>query len=87
MPRSREHEETPAAGRETNAEGPKKHIYVHVYKFPLRDVCYVKIPGLTQVDEKGHQSNTAVATAYLCWVENGQRKSRTGVPVDHCYLL
>ena len=29
--RSREHEERPTAARETNAEGPKKNIYIHSY--------------------------------------------------------
>ena len=26
-----------------------------------------EIPGVTQVDEKGHEGNTAVVTANLCW--------------------
>ena len=25
-----------------------------------------EIPGVTQVDEKGHEGNTAVVTAYIC---------------------
>ena len=43
-----------------------------------------EIPGVAQV-EKGHAGNTAVATAYLCWVKHGRRSSRTGVPVDYYY--
>ena len=31
VPRSREYEERPAAGREKNAEGPKKYNYICVY--------------------------------------------------------
>ena len=40
---------------------------------------------MTQVDEKGHEGNTAVVvTAYLCWRKHGQRNSRTGgAPVDY----
>ena len=64
-----------------NAEGPKKHIYTCVQGF--RDVLKW-IPGVTQV-ENGHAGNTAVATAYLCWVKHGNRNSRTGVPVDYYY--
>ena len=41
-----------------------------------------EIPGVTQV-ENGHAGNTAVATAYLCWVKHGHRSSRTGVPADY----
>ena len=26
-----------------------------------------EIPGVTQVDEKGHEGNTALVTAYMCW--------------------
>ena len=29
-----------------------------------------EIPGLTQV-EKGHEGNTAVVTAYTCWMKHG----------------
>ena len=55
-----------------------------MYKVPFRDVCRSEIPGVTQV-EKGHAGNTAVATAYLCWVKHGNRSSRTGVPADYYY--
>ena len=34
VPRSRDHEERPAAGREKNAEGWKKHIYIYVQGSP-----------------------------------------------------
>ena len=45
-------------------------------------------PGVTQVDEKGHEGNTAVVTAYLCWRKHGQRNSRAGgVPADYYYSL
>ena len=36
-----------------------------------------EIPGVTQVDEKGHEGNTAVVTAHLCWRKHGQRNSKT----------
>ena len=42
--RSRQHGERPAAGREKNAEGPKKHSYIYV-KVPLRDASNVKSQG------------------------------------------
>ena len=47
MRRSREHEERPVAGREKNAEGAKKHIYIYIYmyKVPFRDLCHVKSRG------------------------------------------
>ena len=34
VPRSRQHEDRPAAGKENNGEGPKKRIYVHVQGSP-----------------------------------------------------
>ena len=31
-----------------------------------------EIPGVTQVDEKGHEGNTAaVVTGYICWRKHG----------------
>ena len=40
-----------------------------------------EIPGVAQVDEKGHEGNTVqVVTAHLCWRNHGQINSRTGVP-------
>ena len=30
-----------------------------------------EIPGVTQVDQKGHERKTAVVTAYLCWRKHG----------------
>ena len=32
-----------------------------------------EIPGVTQVDEKGHEGNTAVVTAYLGWRKHGKK--------------
>ena len=45
-----------------------------------------EIPGVTQF-EKGHTGNTAVVTAYFCWVTHGNRSSRTGVHTEHVLLL
>ena len=73
---------TPGRKRK-NAEGPKEHIYIYVQGSPSGCV-WREIPGVAQV-EKGHAGNTAVATAYLCWVKHGRRSSRTGVPVDYYY--
>ena len=43
-----------------------------------------EIPGVTQVNEKGKEGNTAVVTAYLlCWRKRGKINSRTGVPADN----
>ena len=40
-----------------------------------------------QVDEKGHEGNAAVVTAYLCWRrQHGPRNSRIGVRADY-YVL
>ena len=75
--------------------GKNTHIsYIH--KVPLRDVCWSDISGGKQV-EQGHAGNTAVATACLCGVKHGHKRSRTGVPADYvlslifalniCYLL
>ena len=30
-----------------------------------------EIPGVTQVDEEGHEGTTAVVTAYICWRKHG----------------
>ena len=78
-PRSREHEDRLADGREKNAEGPKKHIFIYVQGFPSGCV-WREIPGVTQVDKKGHEGNTAVVTAYLCWRKQQDRRSS-------CWLL
>ena len=65
MPRSREHEERPAAGREKDAEGPKiTFVYIYVQGSPSGFVRS-EIPGVTQADEKEHEGNTAVVTAYI----------------------
>ena len=44
---------------------PKKtHLHIIIQGSP--SVCeWREIPGVTQVDEKGHKGNTAVATAYV----------------------
>ena len=60
-----------------------KYILVYIQGSPSGCVLR-EIPGVTQV-EKGHAGNTAVATAYLCWVKHGHRRSRTGVPADYYY--
>ena len=60
-----------------------EHTYIYIQVSPSGCVLR-EIPGVTQV-EKGHAGNTAVATAYLCWVKHGQRSSRTGVPADYYY--
>ena len=46
-----------------------------------------EIPGVTQVDEKGHDGNTALVTAYLCWRKHGQRNSKTRVPANYCTII
>ena len=46
-----------------------------------------EVPGVTQVDEKGHEGNTAVVTAHLGWRKHGHRNSRTGVAADSYYYL
>ena len=59
------------------------HFIIYIYKVPLGDVLR-KIPGVGQV-EKGDAGNTAVATAYFCWVQHSERNSRTRVPADYFY--
>ena len=41
-------------------------IYIYVYKVQSSPSRCVRreVPGVTQVDEKGHEGNTAVVTAY-----------------------
>ena len=39
VPRSREHEERPAAGREKNAEGWKEHTYLYIYIYHSARKC------------------------------------------------
>ena len=71
VPRSREHEERAAAGRQKDADVPKKHIYIYTQGTPSGCVRG-ELPGMTQVDEKGHEGNTAVVTAYIiCWRQHG----------------
>ena len=68
MPRSREHEERAAAGRQKDADVPKKHIYIYTQGTPSGCVRG-ELPGMTQVDEKGHEGNTAVVTALYYMLE------------------
>ena len=63
-----------------------KPKYRYIQPSPSGCECR-EIPGVTQVEEKGHEGNAAVVTAYLSWREHGQRKSRTGVPADYYYFL
>ena len=42
---------------------------------------------MTQVDEKGHEGNTAVVIAYLYWTNHGQRNSRTGARAHYYQVL
>ena len=86
VPRSREHEKDPRPEEKKMSKCQKTHLYVVIQGSPSGCVRR-EIPGLTQVDEKGHEGNTAVVTAYLCWRKYGQRNSRTGVPADYHYLL
>ena len=79
VPRSREHDERPAAGRGKNADVPKKtHFYVVIEGSPSGCV-WREIPGVTQVNEKGHEGNTAVVTAYSSEarfpIDTSQKKS------------
>ena len=62
VPRSREHEEGPAAGREKNAEGPKKHIYIYIYmyKIPFRDVGDVKSRGCRKLEKVTQEKRSHV---------------------------
>ena len=42
VPRSPEHDERPAAGREKELRRAKRHISMYSYNVPLRDVCDMK---------------------------------------------
>ena len=85
VPRSREHEEGAAAGREKNAEGPKKHIYIYIYvQGSISRFVSREIPGVTQV-ENGHSGNTAaVAKVHLCWVKTWSKNQQGR---SSCWLL
>ena len=58
-----------------------------IFQAPPSGCVRREIPRVTQVDEKGHEGNTAVATAYLCWRKHGQRDNRPGVFDDYYYWL
>ena len=45
--------------------------YIHIIHGSPSGCVGREIPGVTQVDEKGHEGNTAVVTAYVCWRKHG----------------
>ena len=51
----------------------KKHIHIYVQGSPSGCVRR-DIPGVTQVDQKGHEGNTAVGTAYNIYVRGNMVK-------------
>ena len=51
-------------------ENQNNKSYVHIQGSPSGFVRR-EIPGVTQVDEKGHEGSTAVVTAYSCWRKHG----------------
>ena len=61
----------------------------HIYTRFVFEICVTLNPGGDARDEvmKGHEGNTAVATAYICWRKHGQRGSKTEVPSDYYYLV
>ena len=62
------------------------YIYIlHIIQGSPLGCVSREIPGVTQVDEKGHEGNTAVVTVHLRWSKHGQRNSRTGVPAVSYY--
>ena len=78
---SREHEKRPAARREKNIAKNVHLVHTVVITGSPSGWLRLEIPGVTQVDEKGHEGNTAVVTAHLfCWRKHGKRDSRTGIP-------
>ena len=78
---SRARETTHGRERKKCRSAKKTRLYIVIQVSPLGCV-WREFPGVRQV-EKGHAGNTAVATAYLCWVKHGHRSSRTGVPADY----
>ena len=62
-----------AAGRAKNDEGGKKHIYKYLQGYPSGCV-WRTIPGVTQVDEKKHEGNTAVVTTFNIYVRGNMVK-------------
>ena len=71
VPRSREHEKRPAGGGEKKCRSAKKKRMCRVIQDSPSGCVRHEIPGMTQVDEKGHEANTAVVTAYICWRKHG----------------
>ena len=73
--RSREHEKRPAAGREEKCRCAKK---THLYIIQGSPSCvWREIPGVTQVDEKGLEGNTAVESE-LMYVGGNMVKETAG---------
>ena len=67
MPRSREHEERPAAGRARNVEGPKKHIYIpdmYIYIVP-KTIRFSADTIITIDDDDG--KNVYVCTVFTMY--------------------
>ena len=53
------------------------YLYVYICIQGSPSGCVRReIPGVTQVDEKRHEGNTAVVTAYICWRKHGIYLSR-----------
>ena len=80
---SRARETTCGRERKKCRRAKTTRLYIVIQGSPLGCV-WREFPGVRQV-EKGHAGNTAVATAYLCWVKHCHRSGRTGVPADYCY--
>ena len=64
VPRCREHEKRPAARREKHDDVQKNVLYIVIQGSPSGCVRR-EIPGVAQVDEKGHEGDTAVVTSYV----------------------
>ena len=80
--RGREHEKRPAAKCRCT-----ETTYVYItQRFPF-GMCLTLIPGVTQDDEKGHEGDTAIVTAYLCLWTHGQRERTTGVSADYSTIV
>ena len=73
--------ETTGGWKRKECRCAKKRLYIVIQGSPSGCVWH-ETPGVTQVDEKRHEGNTAVVTAHLGWRKHGHRNSRTGVPTD-----